>query len=204
MRCAYYIVVFVGVAAHYALINALDASCIPNYMWYAPIALFTLTIAVFRALVSRTPDGPPPVDEETCEQTPIVPMCKLCCAVSEAGTFHCKICHRCVVEFDHHCDILDICIGKGNINRFRFFLLYHVALCAYALYEHGRLMSCVSEIPNLLVFAPIVMEFSFGMACACFALFHMILLVSSTRTYDIIRWCRRPRGKKTIAPRKWD
>jgi hypothetical protein len=109
-----------------------------------------------------------------------------------------------VVEFDHHCDVLDICIGKGNINRFRFFLLYHVTLCAYALYEHSRLLSCHSEPPNLVTTATIVIEFSFGMACVCFALFHMILFVSCTRTYDIIRWCRRPRGKKTIAPRKWE
>ena len=203
MRCAYYIIVLVGFAAHYVLINALDASCVPRYMWYAPIALCTLTSVVFRALVTRTPDGPPSVDEETCEQTPIVPMCALCCAVSETGTFHCKMCRRCVVEFDHHCDVLDICIGKGNINRFRLFLLYHVALCAYAVYEHGRLMLCIPDPSNLLVAAPIVMEFSFGVACACFALFHMILFVTCTRTYDIIRWCRRPQSKK-IAPRKWD
>jgi hypothetical protein len=37
------------------------------------------------------------------------------------GTFHCRICHRCVRGFDHHCFLLCTCIGWRN--RFHFIAL---------------------------------------------------------------------------------
>jgi hypothetical protein len=31
---------------------------------------------------------------------------------------HCKVCNNCVREFDHHCTILNSCVGYGNIRPF--------------------------------------------------------------------------------------
>lgn len=204
MRWVYYGMLLEGFVGHFALVNAIEASCVSSYARYVPVPLITLTLLVFRTLVIRKPERPL-INADTCDAFKSgFTMCKICCRLKDYRTFHCKLCGQCVVNFDHHCDVLDICIGKGNINHFRFFLSYHVLLCAYALYEHRMLIQCHSNPIPTIAIATVVIEFSLGTACACFALFHVLLCVSCTRTYDIIRWCHRPRAKKRIALIKCD
>ena len=33
------------------------------------------------------------------------------------------MCHRCVKGYDHHCDWLNICIGKANNKRYLAFII---------------------------------------------------------------------------------
>ena len=64
-------------------------------------------------------DPPPPssvlVWQEGCEQ----------CALPRRPlrSHHCKLCKRCVHTFDHHCVIIDTCIGEKNHARFYAFLV---------------------------------------------------------------------------------
>ena len=186
-----------GFAAHFVFI---DAECVAPYVMHAPIPLFVITLLVAHALVARPPDAPKSVDEETVD----VRMCATCRTMTNARSFHCKLCNRCVADFDHHCDVLDVCVGKGNLHRFRLFVLYHASLCAYALYEQRAMLMCNAGAVPARALSAIVIELSLGVAIACFAIFHLLLCVSCTRTHEVIQCCRKPRAKVRVAPSKWD
>lgn len=182
MRSIYYVVVSVGFAAHYVLVLCIPRSCAPAHIVYTPMFLLLVSGATFTALVRRMPDTSP-LQRDVKRS-----------GASDARAFHCKLCRRTVVEFDHHCDVLDMCIGRGNIHRFRLFLLYHAILCAYALTLHKSLIgSCVADKPQTtrLLLVLLVFEFSMGVAISCFAAFHLTLCVCRARTYDIVQWYRR-------------
>ena len=39
-------------------------------------------------------------------------------------SYHCKVCRRCVEEFDHHCKYVNNCVGKQNYSIFYRLLVY--------------------------------------------------------------------------------
>lgn len=65
-------------------------------------------------------------------------VCRECEVIMnlDVKTFHCYICQICVegiiyiilIGFDHHCDILNKCIGKNNL---KFFLLFIISTNIY-------------------------------------------------------------------------
>lgn len=204
MRILYIILLVLGFTGHYTLILNVSTMCVSPHLFYTPIALFFACIAVFCALIYRRPDMS--VGLEGCWDDEV----ESAAAVRVSESFHCKRCAQSVLEFDHHCDVLDICIGKGNINRFRFFLCFHAFVCVYALHVHRILMiDCFHKqwVPEKLLVVP-VFEFAIGFVVACFALFHVLLCTCRMRTYDLVKWWRRlsvrqMRGK--VAPmRKGD
>ena len=51
--------------------------------------------------------------------------CVTCCDCQSqriGRSKHCKICQRCVRKWDHHCPLLNGCIGEGNHGRYVLFL----------------------------------------------------------------------------------
>ena len=38
--------------------------------------------------------------------------------------YHCDICHVCISQYDHHCTWINNCVGKRNIGRFVFYLIF--------------------------------------------------------------------------------
>lgn len=50
-------------------------------------------------------------------------FCKECNILREPGVEHCRICERCVMDFDHHCTVLNCCIGRRNYYLFHSFLV---------------------------------------------------------------------------------
>ena len=191
MRCIYHVVVSIGFGAHYALVLCLPRSCAPCHIVYVPMVLLFVSGATFTALVRRMPDTPP-LQRDVQRADDTVPPS----GAPDGGAFHCKLCRRVVVDFDHHCDVLDMCIGRGNIQRFRLFLVYHASLCAYALTLHKSLLSsCVADKPQTtrLLLILLVFEFSMAVAVGCFAAFHVTLCVCQARTYDVVQWYRRRR-----------
>ena len=54
-------------------------------------------------------------------------FCPKCRIIKENKTVHCIICDRCVKDFHHHCDVLNICICGENISLFKK-LLYSILI----------------------------------------------------------------------------
>ena len=57
-------------------------------------------------------------------------ICVKCRIPMEDSTVHCIACNRCVLEFDHHCSWLNICICRQNFGTYKTFLYI---FCAYIL-----------------------------------------------------------------------
>ena len=57
-------------------------------------------------------------------------ICVRCRIPMENSTVHCIVCNRCVLEFDHHCSWLNICICRQNFGWYKSFLYI---FCAYIL-----------------------------------------------------------------------
>jgi len=49
-------------------------------------------------------------------------ICVKCRIPKEESTVHCIACNRCVLEFDHHCSWLNICICRQNFGWYKSFL----------------------------------------------------------------------------------
>mmetsp|Transcript_15118 Transcript_15118/g.35411 ORF Transcript_15118/g.35411 Transcript_15118/m.35411 type:complete len:233 (-) Transcript_15118:80-778(-) len=45
-------------------------------------------------------------------------FCVRCFVWRDRGAHHCRVCQRCVADFDHHCDVFGRCIAGGNMNFF--------------------------------------------------------------------------------------
>ena len=50
-------------------------------------------------------------------------ICNICNVSQPLHTKHCKKCNFCVLQFDHHCEIVANCIGAYNHNYYKFFLI---------------------------------------------------------------------------------
>ena len=59
--------------------------------------------------------------------------CKLWINTDEK-TIHCKKCDICIEGYDHHCDCINICVGKKNIKNFYFFILLSFLVIIYSIF----------------------------------------------------------------------
>ena len=50
-------------------------------------------------------------------------MCETCEIMRKPKASHCHVCNNCVVGFDHHCNILNQCIGKRNNRVYKLMLI---------------------------------------------------------------------------------
>ena len=58
--------------------------------------------------------------------------CKLWINTDEK-TIHCRKCQICIEGYDHHCDCMNICIGKNNLKSFYFLILVSFILIVYSI-----------------------------------------------------------------------
>ena len=66
-------------------------------------------------------------------------FCPKCRITKINNTVHCIICDRCVRDFNHHCETLNICICGGNISLFKkliylslIYLIYNIIHFSYS------------------------------------------------------------------------
>ena len=59
--------------------------------------------------------------------------CKLWINTDEK-TIHCKKCDICIEGYDHHCDCINICVGKKNIKNFYLLILTSFLLIVYSIF----------------------------------------------------------------------
>eukprot|EP00250_Pteridium_aquilinum_P034720 c8000_g1_i1 orf=21-854(-) len=55
--------------------------------------------------------------------------CATCQVHQPPRSKHCHECHKCVLQFDHHCSWLGTCVGYGNHCRFWWYLFEETILC---------------------------------------------------------------------------
>ena len=58
--------------------------------------------------------------------------CKLWINTDEK-TIHCRKCQICIEGYDHHCDCMNICIGKNNLKNFYILILVSFILILYSI-----------------------------------------------------------------------
>ncbi|XP_046576707.1 probable protein S-acyltransferase 23 isoform X1 [Haliotis rubra] len=77
-------------------------------------------------------------DEWKQGQNPLSRLCHTCRTVKPVRAKHCRVCNRCVKEFDHHCPYIYNCVGYNNRGSFLVFVTL-VAICGvlsmYLAYE---------------------------------------------------------------------
>ncbi len=52
---------------------------------------------------------------------------------TDEKTIHCRKCQICIEGYDHHCDCMNICIGKNNLKSFYFLILVSFILVIYSI-----------------------------------------------------------------------
>ena len=52
---------------------------------------------------------------------------------TDEKTIHCRKCQICIEGYDHHCDCMNICIGKNNLKKFYFSILFSFILIIYSI-----------------------------------------------------------------------
>jgi hypothetical protein len=65
---------------------------------------------------------------------------------NRSGIHHCRTCDHCVAEFDHHCGIVGVCIGRGN--RLYFLALLTVGASGIDALFIGTLASIMMQPPD--------------------------------------------------------
>ena len=58
-------------------------------------------------------------------------FCYECMRPTPKRGYHCDICHVCIEQYDHHCTWINNCVGKRNIGRFIFFLVFLILSLLY-------------------------------------------------------------------------
>ena len=82
------------------------------------------------------------VDEEnntgagTGQQKAVCPKCNV---VWRADMFHCSSCGCCCEFYDHHCDVIQICVCATNYKFFILFLMYGGMTCLAMLISFAHL-----------------------------------------------------------------
>lgn len=183
MRLLYHLVTL-GTTVHYIGLSYVP-QCVSAFRLLLPLTCYGVSYWLFSRLVTSDPGV-----AERCEALREVEACRFCHRRQQKRTKHCRVCGVCIDGFDHHCDILDACIGVGNIGLFRNFLLFHCVFLLYAACHTWELtFECVKRDPiGMPLFVGMgVLEFSFGIAFAFFWLFHACLGTCDLRTYELLR-----------------
>ena len=186
MRCVYQLVPLC-ILCHYACMYRLSDASTPVLL-VAPLGIFALSLGLYLRIIGSSPGHPPVMDEETFGSHD---GCRLCNRVKWPRSKHCTICGHCVDTFDHHCDVLDVCIGRNNLALFRSFLCVHMLICLFAAWQHWRFFHNVwprrDEPVACMVLASLMCtELSFAVTLGMFYVFHCTLCLCDMRTYDLI------------------
>jgi len=111
----------------------------------------SINAVALAAFEATTPRGTPLPNMRTRRQLPpdaqaaarqIKNWCPFCVEHVDATSKHCRLCDKCVQDFDHHCKWLNTCIGAKNYRLFfcsmsfaLLLLLYQGAICVFMLWS---------------------------------------------------------------------
>ena len=80
-------------------------------------------------------------------------FCFFCRSLWSSTAFHCMTCGKCVEGFDHHCTIVDNCIGYNNHAAFLNFLIMFqiysiitlIVVIIFSIIYIDRIMFCIKN-----------------------------------------------------------
>jgi len=77
-------------------------------------------------------------------------MCFECKNSIPKRGYHCDVCGICIKQYDHHCTWINNCVGKRNIGRFIFFLIFLILSLGFiGLFSFLVLVSAISDQPDI-------------------------------------------------------
>ena len=101
-------------------IVAVSTGFFPEYFIVGIIYYLIQTVVIFLAVFIMKKDPSDPISLGFPPDAGVhnMPYCSICQSNVHPSSKHCGQCNRCVAFFDHHCKILNTCIGKVNYRYF--------------------------------------------------------------------------------------
>lgn len=85
--------------------------------------MISLYLSLLCVSPSNEPRDYPDLVEQNSEKS-AKKLCFECRNIVPKRGYHCDICGVCIKQYDHHCTWINNCVGKSNISRFIFFLIF--------------------------------------------------------------------------------
>nr|CCC53287.1 conserved hypothetical protein [Trypanosoma vivax Y486] len=136
-------------------------------------------------------------EPQTQREKALLRFCDICLLWQPLRTKHCSRCERCVRKFDHHCEIVNNCIG--GMNHTRFFLLTVVSTVHFASVL-CKLVYCFSirgcaNIDAIVVRNAVPFAFAFlywlaFLISTTLCVLHAVLLATNSTTWEFASWDR--------------
>jgi hypothetical protein len=130
--------------------------------------------------------------------------CIFCRSVRPERTHHCRKCKRCVLKMDHHCNILNTCIGYKNYKLYIQFLFYIIVTLLFSIitmidgvkfyfttYGWGNISCKVFTISFLILILLFVSIFE--LFCS-----HMVYISRGATTIEYEGYCGKINNSKTF------
>jgi hypothetical protein len=130
----------------YSLVSTPLDVCVALVAWLLQFGL-TVQLHTMDPGVVRRSDADPSLPLSA-------PQCPACELPRPPRSKHCRLCAQCVHDFDHHCVVLDACIGRRNHRLFVLLLLLATANGTRAVHTfYEALPRHVGALRNVCVFA---------------------------------------------------
>lgn len=145
-------------------------------------------------------DVPTDISVQTNESQPKLQSCFFCKIQKPERAKHCYYCNRCVCVFDHHCQLLDKCIGGRNRAIFLYFLSIQLMYLIYNLIiilgsiQILHFMQIRTGAELFFQILGIFLNVPFAFYTAALWILHMYLMCANSTTYEIILRYRLRRG----------
>merc|ERR550539_1331722 len=130
----------------------------------------------------------------------ILRLCHSCRVVRPLRAKHCRICDRCVAQFDHHCPYIYNCVGLRNRGWFLLFTLSVAINCSitiffacYCIHSEGWKLLYVIGLIEALIFCGL------GWLLSGFTLLYAAMNLTTNEMFNYKRYSylKNSRGEKT-------